>query len=72
LKLRQGGIQQNWLGENDMKIPEMKRFITALLLSHGEINPDGTQQSILWGNNKADPAAVYYPRVISGSNQLTT
>lgn len=36
--------------------------------AHGfwTVNPDGTEQSILWGNNKADPAAVYYPRVIPG------
>jgi hypothetical protein len=40
--------------------------------AHGfwTVNPDGTQQAILWGNNKADPAAVYYPRIIPGSNQL--
>jgi hypothetical protein len=37
--------------------------------AHGfwTVNPDGTNQSILWGNNKADPAAVYYPRVIPDS-----
>ena len=36
--------------------------------AHGfwTVNPDGTRQSILWGNNKADPAAVYYPRVLPG------
>lgn len=40
--------------------------------AHGfwTVNPDGTQQSILWGNNKADPAAVYYPRVIPDTWQL--
>ena len=40
--------------------------------AHGfwTVNPDGTAQSILWGNNKADPAAVYYPRIIPGSRQL--
>jgi len=40
--------------------------------AHGfwTVFPDGTQQSILWGNNKADPAAVYYPRVIPDSWQL--
>jgi len=40
--------------------------------AHGfwTVYPDGTQQSILWGNNKADPAAVYYPRVIPGSSRL--
>lgn len=40
--------------------------------AHGfwTVYPDGTQQSILWGNNKADPAAVYYPRVIPGASRL--
>jgi len=40
--------------------------------AHGfwTVYPDGTQQSILWGNNKADPAAVYYPRVIPDTWQL--
>jgi hypothetical protein len=40
--------------------------------AHGfwTVCPDGTQQSILWGNNKADPGAVYYPRVIPGTGQL--
>ena len=28
------------------------------------INPDGTNQAVVYGNNTADPAAVYYPRVI--------
>ncbi|HEY3323962.1 MAG TPA: hypothetical protein VGP72_26150 [Planctomycetota bacterium] len=37
--------------------------------AHGfwTVNPDGTNQAVLWGNNKADPGAVYYPRVIPGS-----
>jgi hypothetical protein len=37
--------------------------------AHGfwTVNPDGTNQSVLWGNNKADPGAVYYPRIIPGS-----
>ena len=40
--------------------------------AHGfwTVNPDGTQQSILWGNNKADPAAVYYPRLIPDTWQM--
>jgi len=40
--------------------------------AHGfwTVYPDGTQQSILWGNNKADPGAVYYPRVIPDTWQL--
>jgi hypothetical protein len=40
--------------------------------AHGfwTVYPDGTQQSILWGNNKADPAAVYYPRIIPDTWQL--
>ena len=37
--------------------------------AHGfwTVNPDGTNQAVLWGNNKADPGAVYYPRLIPGS-----
>jgi len=40
--------------------------------AHGfwTVNPDGTAQSLLWGNNKADPAAVYYPRIIPGTTRL--
>jgi hypothetical protein len=38
--------------------------------AHGfwTVNPDGTNQAVLWGNNKADPAAVYYPRIIPDSS----
>jgi len=32
------------------------------------VNPDGTNQAVVYGNNTADPAAVYYPRVIPGAN----
>ena len=40
--------------------------------AHGfwTVYPDGTRQAILWGNNKADPAAVYYPRVIPETGRL--
>ena len=40
--------------------------------AHGfwSVNPDGTNQALVWGNNKADPAAVYYPRIIPGTNRL--
>ncbi|MCX6877206.1 MAG: hypothetical protein NTW21_25860 [Verrucomicrobia bacterium] len=40
--------------------------------AHGfwTVYPDGTQQAVLWGNNKADPAAVYYPRVMAQTGQL--
>jgi len=31
------------------------------------VNPDGTSQATVYGNNTADPAAVYYPRVIPDS-----
>jgi hypothetical protein len=40
--------------------------------AHGfwSVNPDGTNQALVWGNNKADPAAVYYPRTIPGGDRL--
>ena len=40
--------------------------------AHGfwSVNPDGSNQAIVWGNNKADPAAVYYPRLIPGTDRL--
>lgn len=38
--------------------------------AHGfwTVNPDGTRQAVVWGNNQADPAAVYYPRVLPGNS----
>ena len=40
--------------------------------AHGiwTVNPDGTNQAIYWGNNTASPGAVYYPRIIPGTQQL--
>ena len=40
--------------------------------AHGvwTVNPDGTNQSIYWGNNTASPGAVYYPRLIPGTDQM--
>ncbi len=40
--------------------------------AHGvwTVNPDGTNQAIYWGNNTASPGAVYYPRLIPGTQQL--
>lgn len=40
--------------------------------AHGiwTVDPDGTNQSIFWGNNMFSPAAVYYPRSVPGSAQL--
>lgn len=40
--------------------------------AHGiwTINPDGTNQAIYWGNNTASPGAVYYPRIIPGTEQM--
>jgi len=40
--------------------------------AHGvwAVRPDGTNQSLIWGNNKASPAAVYYAQAIPGSRQL--
>ncbi len=34
------------------------------------VNPDGTNQSIYWGNNTTVPGAVYNPRLIPGSNLM--
>ena len=30
------------------------------------VNPDGTNQAVVYGNNTADPGAVYYPQPIPG------
>jgi len=40
--------------------------------AHGvwTVNPDGTNQAIYWGNNTASPGAVYYPRLIPGTQQM--
>ena len=40
--------------------------------AHGiwTVNPDGTNQAIYWGNNTASPGAVYYPRIIPGTQQM--
>jgi hypothetical protein len=40
--------------------------------AHGAwtVNPDGTNQAIYWGNNTASPGAVYYPRLIPGTQQM--
>ncbi|MHB9065328.1 MAG: HzsA-related protein [Pirellulaceae bacterium] len=40
--------------------------------AHGiwTVNPDGTNQTIYWGNNTASPGAVYYPRLIPGTQQM--
>ena len=40
--------------------------------AHGiwTVHPDGTNQAIYWGNNKASPAGVYYPRLISGTDRV--
>jgi len=40
--------------------------------AHGvwTVNPDGTNQSIYWGNNTAVPGAVYNPRLIPGTSLI--
>ncbi|MBL7222619.1 MAG: hypothetical protein ISS72_02075, partial [Candidatus Brocadiae bacterium] len=40
--------------------------------AHGfwTINPDGTNQATVYGNNTADPAAVYYGQPIPGTSKL--
>jgi len=32
------------------------------------VGPDGTNQAVVYGNNTADPAAVYYPQAIPGGD----
>ena len=40
--------------------------------AHGfwTVNPDGTNQAVVYGNNTADPAAVYYGQPIPGTRRL--
>lgn len=40
--------------------------------AHGvwTVNPDGTNQAVYWGNNTASPGAVYYPRIIPGTDRM--
>jgi len=40
--------------------------------AHGlwTVNPDGTNQSVYWGNNTASPAAVSDPRIIPGTERV--
>ena len=40
--------------------------------AHGfwSVNPDGTNQATVYGNNTADPAAVYYGQPIPGTGRL--
>lgn len=33
------------------------------------VNPDGTNQSLYWGNNTASPGGIYYPRIIPNTQQ---